>query len=252
MGDKGKLALTGLVAIVAVGVAFGGIGHGISFNFGDDHDGGAQTARTFANLKDFDGVTLNGPDNVEITRGDTFAVKASGDAEALKHLNIVVRDHVLVVERGGKSNWFSGNRGDVTVAVTMPALTRLALTGSGDMSADRLAGKQVKASLTGPGDLKIEGIEADDAAFALVGSGNLTVEGHAKNLTLNSKGSGNLSADDLAAEAVAATLYGSGNIAGHASRTAKIAVNGSGDIHVEGTNSCSISKQGSGDAECTS
>lgn len=252
MGDRTKLALTGVVALAAVGMALGSRGHGISFSIGDDDDPPSVTA--LADLRDFDGVTLNGPDHVVVTRGDKFAVTTSGSADALKHLKVVVRDHMLFVEREHHGGWFGGNNWGkgATVNVTLPALTRLALTGSGELSAEGLAGKQVRAQLTGPGDLRIKGIDADEAEISIVGSGDLSAQGRARTAKLEIKGSGGLRAGDLNAETVTATLSGSGDIAGHASRAAKIAVNGSGDVHVEGTNSCSISKQGSGDAECSS
>lgn len=250
MQDKTRLAITGAVAVVALAATVGG--HNLHFNadIGDDDD--KPTTISLPSLKNFDGVTLKGSDDVVVARGSGFAVNAEGDKDALDRLNIYVKDGTLFVERKDSRSWLgSHDDGGATIHVTLPALTHVGLTGSGDMSVDRLDGAQVKAEVTGPGSLSIDGISADNAELALTGSGDLTAGGTAKLVTLRTTGSGNIDARQLTAEHAALALIGSGDVDVRATRGAEIDIKGSGDAKVTGTTACKLSKTGSGEAECS-
>lgn len=252
MRDKGRLMITGIVALGAVAVTLGG--HGLSMSFGDDDGDRDRTpvASNVANLKNFDGVTLMGPDNVVVTQGKDFAVRTEGDADALKQLNIYVKNGTLFVSRKQRSSWFgSGHENDATVRVTLPALARATLTGSGDMQIDKMTGSRVKAALTGPGNLVLSQVDAQDADFELTGSGDLEVHGKVRAANLSTTGSGDLRAEALDAETAKLRIIGSGNIAVRATRDADISIQGSGDAQVQGTTSCRITKMGSGEANCS-
>jgi hypothetical protein len=254
MRDNGRLIITGLVALGALAWTIGG--SGLSFSMGDDepgqaahatHGSGHKTSSTF-DLKGFDGVTLAGPDDVTIVQGTAFAVKAEGDARALEKLKLSVEDGMLKVGREGGS---SHDRG-ATVFVTMPALSRVSLTGPGDMKVDKMTGPKVKASITGPGGLSIADIQADEADLDLTGSGDIVVAGHVKTARLSALGAGDLRADKLETETASLKLVGSGDISVHARQSADVSILGSGDAHVAGTSQCRISKMGSGEADCAS
>jgi hypothetical protein len=259
MKDKTRLAITGVVALVALAATVGG--HGLKFDFGGDGNGDgdrgdesgkAETSRALGNLKDFQAVSLTGPDDVIIKQGTSFSVRADGPREAVDQLDIKVSDGTLEVGRKRSGNW-AGNHegGDTTVYVTLPSLTRVSLAGSGNMNVERLEGTQVKADLTGPGDLVIDAVHADKADLSLTGSGDLTAAGRVKQAALSATGSGNISAENLDVDRASLRLVGSGDVAVHASQGADISIMGSGDAQVLGTASCKISKMGSGEAQCT-
>ncbi len=247
MRDKTRLIITSAVALAAVAVTVGG--HGFHINIGDD-DGPPQTAQSLAGLKDFKAVALTGPDDVVITQASNFSVRAEGDPKAIKRLKLYVQNGVLHVGRQDRKSWFGGNDEGATVHVTLPALGNMALIGSGNMRADRLAGKEVKAELTGPGGLTIGQLDADMAYLSVTGSGDLEVVGRAKSAKLNATGSGNIRAERLNAGRVALDLIGSGDIYVHASEDATISLMGTGDAHVVGTTACKVSAVGTGEAHC--
>ncbi|MBT2188965.1 head GIN domain-containing protein [Sphingobium nicotianae] len=247
MKDKTRLVITGAVAIAAVAATVGG--HGFHINLGDD-EARAETTRVLPNLRNFDGVTLVGPDDVIVTQGRDFSVKAEGDPDALDQLNIYVRDGALYV--GRKDGGWTGHRdGHATIHVTLPALSHASLTGSGDLDIDKLAGKQAKAEITGPGNLSIAALTAETAELALTGSGNLTVGGKAATALLTTTGSGDIDADKLVADTAALKLIGSGDVQARATRSAAISIMGTGDAQVRGTASCTVTKMGTGEAECS-
>jgi hypothetical protein len=251
MKDKTRLAITGAVALVALAVTVGGTGIHINLDDDDEQQGQEAQPRTLPNLRNFDGVTLIGPDDVVVTQGADFSVRAEGDTEALDHLNIYVKDGTLQVGRKDSSSLLGNGGGAATVHITLPALTHVSLTGSGDMEIDKLSGKQVRAQITGPGNLSIADLSADAADLALTGSGDLIVGGKALTTMLSTTGSGDIDADNLAAGNASLRLVGSGDIRARASKGADISIMGTGDAQVRGTASCRVSKMGTGEAECT-
>ncbi|MBN8831662.1 MAG: DUF2807 domain-containing protein [Sphingomonadales bacterium] len=253
MKDKTRLAITGIVALGALVATVGG--HGLKFEFGGDDEEAAtagETSRTLGDLKGFEAVALTGPDDVVIKRGTTFAVRVDGPSGALERLDLQVKDGTLHVGRKKGGVWVGGPENSAaTVYVTLPALRRVSLAGSGDMSIDRLEGAQVKADLTGPGNLVIDALQADEADLSLTGSGDLSAAGRAGQAALSATGSGNLHAEKLHTDQASLRLIGSGDIAVHASRGADVSVMGSGNAQVIGTSACKISRMGSGEAQCT-
>jgi hypothetical protein len=254
MRDNVRLMITGIVAVGALAWTIGG--SGLSFSIGDDdadsathsaHGGSHKTSVPFP-LKDFDGVVLAGPDNVTITQGKTFAVRADGDSRALDKLKLSVDGGTLTV---GRESGSSHDRG-ATIFVTMPVLARVSLTGPGDMKIDKMMAPKVKASITGPGNISIADIQADEADLDLAGSGDLNAAGHVKTARLSALGSGDVRAEKLETETATLRLVGSGDIRVRARQSADVSLLGSGDAHVMGTTQCKVSKMGSGDADCAS
>ena len=231
----------------------------------------ASAAQSFTDLRDFDTVVLRGPDNVVVTRGSGFSVHAEGDPKAIAMLDISVRDGTLIVsrKRQDRGNWHWNDKG-ATIRVTLPALRRATLAGSGDMSVDAMKGATVEAQILGSGDLRIGGIAAQDAKLSLTGSGDLTIggvdaqaaemgitgsgtltiAGTVRSTSVSIAGSGDVLADRLAALTTTVRIAGSGNAHVRASQSADVSLAGSGDAMVRGTRNCTLSKHGSGEAHC--
>lgn len=180
-------------------------------------------SRTF-DVKGFTGVALTGSHNVEVSQG-AFSVTAEGDAKELDRLKIAVDDGVLVISQ--KSGSYSSS-GHVVVKVRLPALSRMTLTGSGDMKATGVNAKAFEARLTGSGDMILAGTCTSLKASLL--------------------GSGDMVAKDLKCESADVSLLGSGDIDVYANKGISASLMGSGDITVHGKPaSRQTSERGSGD-----
>ena len=162
-------------------------------------------SRTF-DVKGFTGVALTGSHNVEVSQG-AFSVTAEGPAADLDRLKIGVDDGVLVVSQ--KSGSYSSS-GHVVVKVRLPALSRMTLTGSGDMKANGVNAKAFEARLTGSGDMILAGTCTSLKASLL--------------------GSGDMVAKDLKCESADVSLLGSGDIDVYANKGISASLMGSGDI----------------------
>ena len=248
MGDRFRLMITGVAAAGAIAATVGGQALWSEIQEGES----PRPQVPLAQLKDFEGITLRGPDNVVVTPGATFSVRTEGNAESLKYLTLKVEDGVLQVGRQERNGWWGAGGSPVTVHVTMPGLTRVWIAGSGDLHADKMVVKEFRARLDGSGGLKMVQLSSNDVRLTVNGSGSMDLSGTARDVNVNLVGSGSVMTHDLKAQSADLTVAGSGEVIAHAERTAKLTVRGSGHAQVAGTSNCQIEKAGSGEAECTS
>jgi len=213
-------------------------------------DAGPQTTQSFA-LTGFTGVEVAGPDDVTIRQGSAFSISATGPKSEIDELDIKVDGAMLSVGRKREGFSFSRHGKGVKIAITMPKLDVVQLTGSGSLDADAVAGDTVKAVLTGSGDLKVAKLTGTSAEIKVSGSGDIEIAGGTiKSGDLGVTGSGDIDAGGLVAETLDVSVTGSGNVEAQATGKADISILGSGDVELTGGATCSTSKMGSGSATC--
>lgn len=214
-------------------------------------DAGPVTTQSYS-LTGFTGVEVAGPDDVTIRQGDAFSISAKGPKAILDRLEIKLDGSTLVIGRKREGFSFSSRDDDVEIAITMPKLGGVRLTGSGSIDADTVDGDAVKAVLTGSGDLKVAKLNGKSAKLTLSGSGDIEVGGG----TIGSgdvsiTGSGDIDADGLVAQTLDISIAGSGSVGAQATGSADISILGSGDVKLTGGATCKTSQIGSGTATCT-
>ena len=213
-------------------------------------DAGPATTQSY-DLKGFTGVKVAGPDDVTIRRGDAFAISAKGPKAVIDELEIRLDGNMLSIGRKNSGFSFSGGDDNVEIAITMPALRAVRLTGSGEIDADTVDGDAVEAVVTGSGDLKVATLNGKSAKLTVSGSGDIEAGGG----TIGSgdfdiTGSGNIAAGGLAATTLDVSITGSGDVEAKASSSADIAILGSGDATIGGGAKCTTRAMGSGTATC--
>lgn len=200
----------------------------------------------------FDKVAAAGANVVLVHLGNTISVTATGPAETLDKMEVVV-------ERGGLQirpkrefrdhfNW----RGikPATYTVTLPRLTAASLAGSGDMRVDRAEGSRFAASVAGSGNLDVASVRVDSLDLSMAGSGNLSARGSASRADLSIAGSGMVKARGVTVRTAAVSIAGSGNAALTARDSADVSIVGSGDADIAGGARCRVNRIGSGHARC--
>lgn len=210
---------------------------------------GNGSTRTFA-VADFTKVALKGSDDVEIRTGSAFAVRAEGPSAVPDKLLIERDGDTLKIGRKSSTGFSWGGPEGARVFVTMPQLASVNLTGSGDMSIDRVDGDRFDAASTGSGSIKLAKLAAREAAFSVTGSGDIAAAGKAGKLDLSVAGSGDIDAGGLSADAAAASITGSGSIRANVAGPASVSILGSGDADLGSNAVCSTSKLGSGEVRC--
>jgi hypothetical protein len=158
----------------------------------------------------FHGLNLAGANNVTVVVGRPQSVVVRADNNLLSHVTTQVTDGTLVI---GNSGNFS-TRTPMSVDVSVPALTALALTGSGQIT--------------------VTGISTPQLTVSVDGSGLLTASGTTTRLNVSLPGSGQAQLFQLAAEHVRAVLAGSGLIQVAPTASLDASVQGTGAIFYSG------------------
>lgn len=210
-----------------------------------------STAQDWGSLANFTGIDATGPDNVVATIGKDFAVRAEGDAKTIEQLDIRVKGDRLVIGRKSNGLWNKVNSGQsATIHVTLPAIAKVALTGSGDITLDKATGPSLDLSLTGSGNIAIGTIAVGQLKSEITGSGNVTLAGTADEGDVSITGSGDVDAAKLKIGRGKASVLGSGNIDFASDGPIAIKIMGSGDVTVKGKAQCNSSRVGPGEAHC--
>lgn len=210
---------------------------------------GTGPSRNYA-LSGFSAVDLRGSDDADIRVGPAFSVRAQGPAKELDRLEITRSGDSLRIgrKRTVGMNWSEGE--SVKVFVTMPRLLGAAVSGSGDMTVDRVEGDRFTGEVAGSGSLAVGRVRAGDVSLSVAGSGDVVGAGTARTLRMEIAGSGDIDARQLTASEARVSIAGSGNASAIVNGPARIEIAGSGDVELGGSPRCTTSKVGSGEVRC--
>lgn len=142
-----------------------------------------------------------------------------------------------------------GGTADTVVRLTLPAPCKLAVAGSGRMSAARLA-RGGKISIAGSGRLELAGTDGGCVEVRIAGSGRLAIDGKADELKLSIAGSGSFDGEGLTVEQAAVHIAGSGDAIFACNGEVAAHLMGSGNVIVRGSARCSVHSMGSGTVTC--
>jgi hypothetical protein len=209
-------------------------------------------------------VELSGPIDLTLRYGAEPSLVVRGEQRLLANVETSQTGRVLHI---GTRGIVLRHRQPIEVELTLPALERVGVDGSGDTRINGFSGERIELELNGSGsvdfngrfrharavvhgtgELTLDAGNGDSVEAELTGSGTITLAGAARNFKGMSNGSGTLDAQRLRAEEVQVRQTGSGNASVTAHATVAAAVSGSGDVDVYGNPPTrSISRTGSGD-----
>jgi hypothetical protein len=243
-------SLLPLLALSLIGCGVSGSEAVKEINVSNSFADGKTVSNTAAITEAFTGVKALGPDNIIFVTGDGFSIKAEGNAKAVATLRYKIEDDAIVIGRE-KGNWFGEEGKGVTVTITAPALLTASLVGSGDFSADRMTGDDVKVEMTGSGSLTVLNVDARKLETEIAGSGDVGLSGMVERADVSVSGSGSVNAQKLMVTDADISIAGSGDIRLNATGKVKAKVAGSGDINVTGGATCDSKSTGSGSISCS-
>jgi hypothetical protein len=179
--------------------------------------------RTVSNTN-FTEIRMEGSMDVLIKQGDSVKIVAKDFENILSYLETRVSGNTLIITYRDNT-WLSNSAGEVTV--TLPKLTNVELTGSGNVGT-------------------IGSFRFNDLGMNISGSGNFSFAGTAKNMNAKISGSGNIRTYDLLCDLANVKISGSGDMQLNVVRQLDATITGSGDIVYKGTPSVNTSVTGSG------
>ena len=209
-------------------------------------------------------VELSGPIDLTLRYGARPALVVRGEQRLLANVETSQEGRVLHI---GTRGIVLRHRQPIEVELTLPALERIGVDGSGDSRVNGFSGelidvelngsgsidfngryRQARATVHGTGTLTLDAGNGDSVEAELSGAGTIALAGAARSFEAESNGSGTIDARRLRAETVKLRQTGSGNASVTANATVAVAVSGSGDVDVHGDPPRrSVSRTGAGD-----
>jgi hypothetical protein len=188
-------------------------------DFGDDGPATTQTR----NVADFTRIDNRDSVDVRLHVGERQRVQVRAGEKVIDDVRTEVRDGTLhlTFDHDG----FGG--ADVVVEASVPELTGIEASGSGDIDAD--------------------GIDADAFAVRSDGSADIELEGTAARLAVELDGSGDADLAGLGAREARVALSGSGSVDVRADERLEVRIDGSGDVRYHGDPALTRDVDGSGD-----
>lgn len=176
------------------------------------------------NNPNFTEIRMEGSMDVLIKQGDSVKIVAKDFENILSYIETRVVGNALVITYRDHT-WLTNTAGEVTV--TLPKLTNVELTGSGNIGT-------------------VGSFNFDDIGMLISGSGDFSFAGTAKNLNAKVSGSGDIRAYNLICDTAKVKISGSGDMQLNVLRQLDATISGSGDIVYKGTPSVNTSVTGSG------
>ena len=184
-------------------------------------------------------VALLGPAQVVLSEGEVFRVDVDPGPSG---------SEVLFSLDEGRLG-IAGGDADTVVRISLPAPRKLAIAGSGKMTAAKLA-RDGKVSIAGSGRLELASVEGGRLNVSIAGSGRLALDGQAVELELSIAGSGSCDAEGLVVEKAAVHVAGSGDAIFGCNGEVTAHLMGSGNVIVRGAARCEVHSMGSGTLTC--
>ncbi len=209
--------------------------------------GSGRSATETRAVAEFQAVALTGSMDVVIRQG-AQQVQVQADDNLLPLLETAVEStkqgQTLVVRWKRGENIYA--RSKVQLTISVPKLSAVVASGSGDIQLEPYTTPALLVSLSGSGDAKLGGLSTDDLSIRIAGSGDVSGKGSATKLSVHIAGSGDVQLADLRADDVDVQIAGSGDAVVNAQKMLNVRIAGSGDVTYVGNAALKSKVAGSG------
>jgi hypothetical protein len=157
------------------------------------------------NITGFNKVYASERFNVTITRGTAFSVKVKGPSNSVNDIDWSVANNILDIEY----NHYQGNRPRVDIAITLPMLVQLNLSGAaaGTVNGFNAVSNVIRTVLSGASKCLLNGTGVS-TQVEISGASELTINGATESLYGNISGAGKLAAYDVTSTEVDLSVSG--------------------------------------------
>ena len=189
--------------------------------------GSGRTLTETRSVAPFTGVRQEGSANVNITYGTQQTVEITGYENLLPIYETNVQNETLVLKF--RNDQYNVRNNNITVNITMPALSNIALNGSGEYRIKNFTGSNISAEINGSGEVYAENCVYDKTVFRVNGSGHIKaaqIESKESDVEIN--GSGNI--DITCSEKLKAIIHGSGQVNYWGTPSVTVDISGSGSV----------------------
>jgi hypothetical protein len=192
----------------------------------------------------FTAVSLAAPVKVQLTQADTESLVLEGDEAALAEIETVVENGTLKIRPRTRAGLPSFSK--VKAFLAAKTIERIAISGSGDISAPALRSEGLKVAIAGSGDVRIASLTSGKVEVSISGSGDVTLGGKADAVSSTIAGSGGVRLGKLETRQAKVSIAGSGDATFWARDTLDVTIMGSGDVRYYGDPAITKVVMGSG------
>ena len=210
----------------------------MTISYGDD-----RITETRA-VADFSEVQLGGSGIVYLTQGDTEKLIVEAHSDVMPFIETEVRGNNLYLGVKKYRNW--GHTGQIKYYLTMKDISRLKISGSGDIICEKMDTDDLKLQISGSGDIELQKVQAGKIAGHISGSGEWTIDGQVDYQDIHISGSGEYSAADVKSQKVDISVSGSGDVTVWAIDKLDVSISGSGRVGYYGRPAVNSRSSGSG------
>lgn len=194
---------------------------------------------------DFSKIELSVPSTLYVTEGTDYSVEVSAQQNIIDILTFEQAGNELIL--GTRSGIRLDDFEPITFYITVPAIERLAVNGSGKIYADYCQSTNVTLRIDGSGEIEAENIEANKLTASISGSGKIYASsGHVTQELFSISGSGTLDFVGIEAQEAQTDISGSGTIRVFAEEKLDVTISGSGTVYYAGSPDINTTISGSG------
>lgn len=216
--------------------------------FGDAIGGSGESATDVRSLPPITGVRLATIGRLTIELGDKYELVVEADDNLLQHFVTKVDDGMLTIKTEDRISMRT--RSDVRFTLTVPALSRIVASSSGDIVAPVLSAERFEAVCSSSGDIRLNGIKAREVELQGSSSGDMLIGGiKAEKVEIRLSSSGDCRVRDGNTGRLDAQLSSSGDLdcSGLEAREAIVRASSSGDARIWVTDRLRAESSSSGD-----
>lgn len=192
----------------------------------------------------FDRIRVTGSGDVVIAQDGTESITVETDDNLMRYVTAKVKGRTLEL---GFEEGTTVSPTRLTFELHLKELTRLVISGSADIEAERIETNQLEIDISGSGDIRIDALTADNLEIDIGGSGDVDLAGEVERQEISIGGSGKVRAAELASQRADVSIGGSGDATVWAVEYLDVAISGSESVDYYGNPSTDLSGQGSGD-----
>jgi len=183
-------------------------------------------------LPNFSIVTLDFPANVIITKGAVQSININAQPEVFDAITKTVTDDEWLIDLVNFNDGFES----VTIEITIPIITGLHTTSTGDIQVqdqfDRV--ESLDLSVQSTGSIQHQG-DAQQIDLLINGTGDVTLAGEADFLNARLNSTGSLAAFDLSTQEVVLVSTSTGDAEIRVAQRLEVTMTSTGDVRYKGT-----------------
>jgi hypothetical protein len=193
-------------------------------------------------------VELSGIGRLEITQGDSTSLTVEADDNLMQYIKTETVNDTLEISLRSKVLPFLpvDPSGTIVYRLTVPSLSRVSLSGSGEIASSGFEADELEIDISGSGKLELTELVVERFVYDLSGSGRAVLSGTAQQQEVTISGSGRLEAEELRCADASIEINGSGRAIVWVTEQLRVDISGSGDVQYYGSPDVDQDVSGSG------